>query len=77
MSKIKKFLSVGLFLIVMITIVILLSIRGERVYLDNCKTLSLECEPGRVHQMMDKIEAWMNQEKSHEKLEIKNQDSST
>ena len=59
MSKIKKILTSLVVVFVLFCTMIAFSLKGERDYLENCRTLSIKCEPGRIHQTIDKISKWI------------------
>ena len=55
MDSFKSIFRFILILTVGLAFSIALSLRGEREYLENCKTLSIECEQGRVHKTLDRL----------------------
>ena len=59
MRKIKSFIWFIMVASIGLVILVALSLRGERNYLENCKTLSVKCEPGRMHTTLDQVSKWL------------------
>ncbi|MFK7825526.1 MAG: hypothetical protein AB8G05_15355 [Oligoflexales bacterium] len=59
MGKIKSFFWFILVVSIALVVLVALSLRGEKNYLENCRTLSVKCEPGRMHTTLDHVSKWL------------------
>ena len=76
MGKIKSFFWFILVASIGLVILVALSLRGERNYLENCKTLSVKCEPGRMHTTLDQVSKWLGDSYTQAKREWGNPEGS-
>lgn len=69
MGKIKRIFWFIVFATIGLAVLVALSLRGERNYLENCKTLSVKCEPGRMHTTIDQVSKWLGDSYTQAKRE--------
>ena len=69
MGKIKSFFWFILVASIGLVVLVALSLRGEKNYLENCKTLSVKCEPGRMHTTLDQVSKWLGDSYTQAKRE--------
>ena len=69
MNKIKKIIGTGILLLVGLLILVLLSLHGERNYLESCKNLDIKCEEGNIQKATEYMNSWI--QKTYKELEMK------
>ena len=71
MATIKRFISLIFLTVTCLSILTFFSIQGEKDYQKSCNNLGLECEEGKVHEMLNIVKPKLSKAFDELKKELK------